>query len=79
MNLLFIYFEIIVDGEGICYFIYLVGCCYYCCGCQNFEFWNLLVGILFILEKIEKMICEINVNLLLDGIIFFGGDLFYYF
>ena len=65
MNLLFTYPETIVDGEGIRYSIYLAGCHHRCPGCHN-------------PEKIEKMICEINANPLLDGITFSGGDPLYH-
>ena len=70
MNLLFTYPETIVDGEGIRYSIYLAGCRHHCRGCQNPESWNPSAGTPLTPEKIEKMICEINANPLLDEITF---------
>ena len=78
MNLLFTYPETIVDDECIRYSIYLAGCRHHCRGCQNPESWNPSAGTPLTPEKIEKMICEINANPLLDGITFSGGDPLYH-
>ncbi len=78
MNLLGIYPETIVDGEGIRYSIYLAGCTHHCPGCHNPESWNPMAGEQLTEERITELIHEINSNPLLDGITFSGGDPFFH-
>ena len=77
MNLLFTYPETIVDVKAsaipsICRMPSPLS------RLQNPESWNPSAGTPLTPEKIEKMICEINANPLLDGITFSGGDPLYH-
>ena len=73
MNLLFTYPETIVDGEGIRYSIYLAGCRHRIMIARIQIHGIHRQALRSTPEKIEKMICEINTNPLLDGICFSGG------
>mgnify|MGYP000911613801 FL=1 len=77
LRILGTYRETVVDGEGLRYSIYFAGCTHACKGCHNKESWCPDNGTLVTEEYLDKIINEINSNLLLDGITLSGGDPLY--
>lgn len=77
LRILGTYKETVVDGEGLRYSIYFAGCTHACKGCHNKESWCPDNGTLVTEEYLDKIINEINSNLLLDGITLSGGDPLY--
>lgn len=68
--------ESISEGDGLRSVIFLSGCDAHCKGCHNPESWNRDFGVEFTEELQEKIINEMVVNPLLDGVTFCGGEPF---
>ena len=77
LRILGTYKETVVDGEGLRYSIYFAGCTHACKGCHNKESWCPDNGTLITEEYLDKIINEINLNPILDGITLSGGDPLY--
>lgn len=65
--------ESIVDGDGIRYVVFTQGCPHHCNGCHNPATWEMKDNILIDEKKILK---DINLNPLLSGVTFSGGEPF---
>ena len=65
--------ESIADGPGIRMVIFTQGCSHNCSGCHNPQTHSFDAGELI---DIDKIICDIRKNPLLDGITLSGGDPF---
>ena len=63
----------IVDGPGIRYSIFVQGCPHHCPGCHNPQTHSFEGGSLV---ETDKLLADIKLNPLLDGVTFSGGEPF---
>lgn len=66
-----IYYDSIVDGEGLRNVLFVAGCPHQCKGCHNPESWNACNGSM---TSIDDIYDRLTKNTIADGITFSGGE-----
>lgn len=65
--------ESMVDGPGIRTTVFFQGCCHECPGCHNPETWDINGGVEL---SLAQLIPRLNLNPLVSGVTFSGGEPF---
>lgn len=66
-----IYYDSIVDGEGLRNVLFVAGCPHHCNGCHNPESWNYHNGKMTSVDEIFERLLD---NPIADGVTFSGGE-----